>query len=113
MNFKPSNPMTELTAQLYEMNKTLTRAEKAYLLKEAERKHFESSLVLKASGRSMAERKTLAEASVEWLEFHQALANLEALYHFQKMKMEIMRSDWQSWYLTHKLDADLIKKEQP
>lgn len=109
MSYK-SNVFTDLTDNLYKMNEVLGKARNDYLSKEAERKHFEANLVLKAPGSSMAERKAYAEADLAYLEFHQALARLEAVYKFQELRFEIIRKEWDGWYLTHKLDGVLIKK---
>lgn len=107
-----SNALSDLLAALHKQNEVLGRARDLYLSKEAEKKHFEATLVLKAHGASMVERKTHAEASVEWLVFHNALARLESIYRFQELKMQILDKEFQAQYLTHKLDGSLIKKEQ-
>lgn len=109
MNFK-SNPLSDLTKALYELNNLLAVARNAYLSKEAERKHFEANLILKASGSSMAERKVVAEADKAYLEFHKALARLEAVYEYQRLKFSILEREYQACYLALKLDGDLIKK---
>lgn len=114
MNFKPiqDNPLYHVISMLHKQNETLGKARDQYLAMEAERKHFESSLMLKGAGTSVAERKVMAEASDKWLEFHKALARLESVYKFQEFKMSILEKEYQAQYLALKLDNSLIKKEQ-
>lgn len=113
MNLKTSR-LTELTGMLHRQNETLGKARNEYLLMEAQRKHFESKLVMgfKASNSSMAEATAQAQGSTAWLTFHQSLARLEAVYEFQKLKFTIIEKEYQSCYLEMKLDQGLIQKEQ-
>lgn len=109
MNFN-KHPLSDITKALYELNNLVAVARNAYLLKEAERKHFEASLMMKASGASIAERRMIVEADGAYLEFHKALARLQAVYEYQKFKFEILSKEYQSCYLGLKLDDGLVKK---
>ena len=103
---------SSLLEALFIQNDILGRARAQYLAKDAEKKHFEANLILNAPGSSMAERKVNAEALGVYLEFHQALARLEAIYEFQKLKFEVMSKEWQDSYLERKLDQGLISKQE-
>lgn len=105
-----NNPLRDILDVLYKQNDSLGKARNAYLLKEAERKHFESTLISLAVGKTHAEKSTRAQACDEWLDFHKALAKLESVYEFQKLKSEILSKEYQAQYLALKLDADLIKR---
>ncbi len=112
MKFHSSNPMTEHTAELNKLADRLGTARAEFLAKEGERKHFISRIRDKMPGKSFAERQGQAEGTQEALEFMTAHARLRAVYEYLVDKFEIARSDWNSWYLTHKQDHDMIKKEQ-
>lgn len=89
----------------------LGKARNAYLIKESERKHFEAMLIRDAAGKSHAERVINAQAASEWVTFQRELARLEAVYEFQKLRFEILDKEWQSQYLTCKLDGAVIRKQ--
>lgn len=95
----------EIQAKLWKQNDVLGKARNAYLAKEAERKYFEANLILNAPGKSMAERRIVAESSLAYLEFHQALARLEAIFRFQELKMQVLDKEFQAIYLSYKIDA--------
>lgn len=110
MIFRDS-PLTDILTILGKQNVTLAKARYRYLRKEAARKHFESTLIKNAPGKSQAEKATHAQAQQEWLDFHCELAKLESVYEFERLKFEILSKEWQSQYLQMKLDESLIKKE--
>ncbi len=104
----------ELAARLNNLNaqnERLTAARGAYLLKEAERKHFEASLIVEAEGKSQAEKQTNAQAMPEWASFQRELARLEAALEFEKLRYDILDKAFQASYLSLKLDADTIKRQ--
>lgn len=94
------------------MNDTLGKARAEFLALEAERKHFEACMIRDASGKSHAEKVTNAQANAEWPVFQLKLARAEAVYELQKLKFSIMEKNWQSEYLTMKLDNAVIKKQE-
>lgn len=96
---------------LSEQNEQLGAARGKYLLRESERKHFESNLVRAAVGKSHAEKLNAAQASDEWLVFHRDLAKLEALYEFEKLKFEILDKAFLAEHLSLKLDASEMKRQ--
>jgi hypothetical protein len=97
---------------LTEQNKTLRDARNAYLLKEAERKHFEATLIQGAAGKSHAERTINAQAAIEWFAFHVELALLQGAFEFEKLKYEILDKAWTSEYGTFKVEEGLIRKHK-
>jgi hypothetical protein len=74
--------------------------------------HFEATLMMSVEGKSQAEREMKAMASKEWLEFHKALARLEAIYEFQKLKFSVLEKEYFAQHQQLSLDQGLIKKEQ-
>lgn len=108
---KNENALSEFVHALDLQNNVLGKARNAFLLKESERKHFEATLVREAEGKSHAERTINAQANPSWLLFQQELARLEAVYEFQKLRFEILDKEWQSQYLTCKLDGAVIRKQ--
>ena len=107
--------MDELLAtrlnNLNAQNATLSSARGAYLLKEAERKHCEATLIKAAEGKSQAEKAVNAQAAPEWAEFQLELARLENAYRFEELRYDILDKAFQAEYLSAKLDADTIKRQ--
>lgn len=95
----------DIQAKLWKQNDILAKARNDYLQKEAEKKYFEANLILGAPGKSMAERRVVAESSLDFLEFHQALARLEAIFRFQELRMSVLDKEFQATYLSYKIDA--------
>ena len=102
--------LKKIVDMLYHQNDTLGKARFAYLDKEAERRHFESTLIQATNGKSHAERTVGAQASEEWLEFHKRLARLESEFEFQKLKYGILEKEFLATHLTLKLDASTMSK---
>lgn len=75
------------------------RARNSYLAKEAERKHFESTLIQAAEGKSQAEKLMNAQAKPEWLVFAKTLARLESVFEFEKFKLSILDKEYMAQYL--------------
>lgn len=96
-------------------NDTLGRARYEYLSKEAERKHFEATLVMREAGidkQSHALSLTKAQASLEWVNFQRELAKLQAVFEFQKLKYEILDKEFLAVYGTMKIEAQTISRSQ-
>lgn len=102
--------LTDIIAALTKQNDTLGAARNSYLSKEAERKHFEATLVAAAQGKSHAERVINAQATEDWVQFAKELARLEAVFEFQKLKYDVLDKEFQALYLEAKLNAPLIRK---
>lgn len=100
--------LRDILNKLESQNDILGRARNAYLEAEAEKKHFEATLVQLSKGKSHAERTTEAHASEKWLKFHKDLARLEAILEFQKLKFEILNKEYLAEHLSLKLDAEVI-----
>lgn len=104
------NPLQKLCKALDLQNDVLGKARNAYLLKDAEKRHFESKLIQKAQGKSHAEKAVNAQATEDWLKFHKELARLEAVLEFQKLKYQIIDREFLAEHLAMKLDAETIKR---
>lgn len=104
------NDLADLTEALNIQNATLSRARNLYLQKEAERKHFEAKMIQASDGKSHAERSMNAQATLAWLDFHKALARLEAIFEFEKLKYEILDKEWLAQYAANKMDSATIKR---
>lgn len=103
-------PLDPITQALELQNNTLGKARNDYLAKEAERKHFEATLITSVEGKSIAEKTIKAQAMPEWLQFAKDLARLEAVYEFQKLRYEILDKEWLAQYASMKLDERTIRK---
>lgn len=104
-------PLDAVIEQLSGQNVVVGRARNAYLAKEAERKHFESTLIQAAEGKSQAEKLMNAQAKPEWLVFAKTLARLESVYEFEKFKLTILDREYQSQYLELKDNAQAIRRQ--
>ncbi len=102
--------LKECVAKLNAQNDVLGRARNSYLLKEAERKHFEASLIKGAPGKSHAERTVSAQSDKTWLDFHVALAKLESVFEFQKLKFEILDKEYLATYATFKIEERVMRR---
>lgn len=104
----------ELIKRLNNLNKQnddLAKVRASYLLKEAERKHYEATLVSKAPGKSHAEKVINAQATKEWLMFHVELAALEGAYEFNKLKYDILDKAYLAEHLSLKVDSSTIQRQ--
>lgn len=108
----PISPLKSLLVKLEAHNEVLAQARHRYLRHEAQRKHKEALWIKEAVGKSHAERVVNAQANPEWLMFYVEQSRLEAVYEFQKMKMEILNKEWLAQYLEQKLDQGLIGKQE-
>ncbi len=96
---------------LSKQNETLSAARSLFLLKDAEKKHFEANLIRHAGGKSHAESVVIAQSTNEWLVFQRELAGLESNFEFQKLKFEILDKAWLAEYATYKIDERVIRKQ--
>jgi hypothetical protein len=96
---------------LERLNITLGKARNEFLLKEAERKHFESVLIKAAEGKSHAEKVVNAQSTKEWLKFHKELARLKAVLEFRELEYDVLDKEYQAAYLQGKLDGKIISKQ--
>lgn len=110
-NSRLDRELAERLNNLNAQNEKLTAARGAYLLKEAERKHFEAARIMEAAGKSHAERTVNAQATPEWLSFQKELARLETQFEFEKLRYDILDKAFQATYLSTKLDADTVKRQ--
>lgn len=111
MNSKLDRELASRLNNLNAQNDALKAARLAYLLQEAERKHFEAMLIAEAEGKSQTEKTTNAQAKQEWVQFHRDLARLENTYEFEKLRYDILDKAFQAAYLSLKLDAGEIKRQ--
>lgn len=103
--------LEELISQLERQNEVVGKARNEYLSLEAERKHYEARMIQNAEGKSHAERQTNAQAEIGWLAFHKKLARAEAVYEFQRFKLEILDKEWLARYAALKSDTHMIKRQ--
>lgn len=96
--------------RLNKQNESLGKDRNAFLLKEAERKHFEATLIQNAEGKSHAERTTNAQATEEWLSFHKDLARRQSVFEFQKLKFEILDKEFWAEYGSAKAEDKIIRR---
>lgn len=90
----------------------LGRARNNFLSKKAEEGNLRSRLKNKApEGASQAEKTTFAESTEEFLEFERSLKRLEAIYGFQKDKMEVLNKEYLAQYLELKDNAEVVRKQ--
>jgi hypothetical protein len=108
---KRETQLDHARAILEQQARVLSKAKHRFLVKEAERKHFEAKLIQAASGRSHAERLINAQATEDWLRFQKDLARKEAIFDFQKLKYDLLDKEWLAQYQANKLDDSLIKRQ--
>lgn len=113
MKFEPqqTHSLSPILSVLEAQGKVLAKARHAYLLKEAERRHHEATLIKASEGKSTAEKTISAQATKEWLVFHQELARTESLYEFQRLKYSVLEKEFQAIYLELKIDSESIKRQ--
>lgn len=102
--------LAERLNNLTKQNVRLRDARNAYLLAEAERKHFEARFICMAEGKSVAEKTINAQAGKDWLAFHENLARLQGAYEFERLKYEILDKAYLAEHATFKVEEGLIKK---
>lgn len=109
--FQMDQELRTLTDHIEHHGDVLARARDAYLRMEAERKTFESRLIDKASGKSIAERQVKAMAEESWLEFHVRLARLKSILEYQQDRLELLNKKWLGEYASLKTDLQAIRKQ--
>lgn len=103
-------PLSEIIEMIYVQTDELGKARNNYLSKKAEKRNLEASLKKSALGDSQAERTMNADSSNEWLEFEKTLNRLEAIYEFQRDKLEVLNKEYQAQYLELKDNALAIRR---
>lgn len=104
------SPLEAATMKLEFQLDVLKDVRTPFKLKFAEKKHLENRLIRDAVGKSHAERVTNAYASEEWNRFSLGLAELENIYEHECLKMEVLKTDYQTKYLLHKETEEQIKR---
>lgn len=110
MTPKYRSKLEQITEALWKQNDIVGIARNSYLQKKAEKEHQESVWISEAQGDSQAAKAVNAKAKKEWLMFHKELARLEAIYEFQKFKLEILNKEWLAEYQSNKFDEEALKK---
>lgn len=112
MKFEKTETQIDRIRRLLEEQGTIyLRAKYRYGQKEAERKHFESSAIKAAEGKSFSEKQMNAQASKEWLEFHKELNSLSDKADFEKFKYDLLDKDWLAAYQDNKMNDGLVKRQ--
>lgn len=106
------SPTEAAVTALEFQNDVLKLSRERYLLKEAERKHFEARIVSNSPGKSHAERVINAQAQESWFTFQSELARLESDYEFQRLKFNLLEKSWHNAYQDAKLGEGLIRKQR-
>lgn len=108
---RQTSALDPITDALAEQNEIVGRARNSFLQLKAEKDTFESKMIKQAEGKSQAEKRMNAEATEEWLEFHKRYARAEAVYEFEKFKLQVIDKEWLAQYQSQK-DNDLVIKRQ-
>lgn len=112
MNFKPNPPhaLSDIEDALDKQNVITSKAFDEFARLRAYKDHIEGTIVDHTEGKSQAEKISRAKATQEWLDLHVKLNRAEAIYKFQQREYDNLQRKWQSQYLMHKLDGQIIKK---
>jgi hypothetical protein len=94
----------------HERIEQLKAAEHACLLLDANEKALYSQLLLKAEGRTVAEREAQAYASDDWQNFAKGLAEARSTYNHARRMLDLAQAAFQAEYLEAKHDYDAIRK---
>lgn len=89
---------------------SLSKAEESFLQLEASEKTLEASLFLKATGRTVEERKSRAYYTKSWDDFKKALATAKTEYNNQKRLLDLAIKAYEAEYLTFKIESEMIHK---
>lgn len=113
------SPLEHCIKQLESWSKILMKSREAYLLKEAEKKHFEAKLVIKQlelhnevnKYPSHTEALTRSFATEEYFKFSKELALLESKYENDKLVYEVLEKNYQAVYLETKQEQLFTLKQ--
>lgn len=89
----------------------LRKAEHVFRTADATRKSIFAQLVLKAEGKSIAEREYNALATEEWQNFAKALADAETDYNFHRCDYELKQNAFYGMLASIKRESDHIDKK--
>lgn len=103
-------PLDSITQMIGIQTESVGKAFNAYMAKKAEKRNLEARLKKAAEGTSQSEKSMNADATDEWLAFEKELNRLEAIYEFQRDKLEVMNKEYQAQYLELKDNASAIRK---
>jgi len=96
-------------------SKRLIEARNRYLLKEAEKKHFEAKLVTKELDKTTKvtnqEALNRAYASEEYYKFSKELAELESIFEAERLMYVILDKTFQAIYLESKEELQFTRKQ--
>ena len=79
---------------------------------EASEKPFFSTLFVKSSGKSIAEREHQVYASSEWKEFQAGLVYARLEFNKAIRLLDLKKSAYNAEYLTFKLESDGLRPQQ-
>lgn len=105
------HPLDDIVKLCERQSEQLGIARNAYLGRKAEKRNLESRLQKESGGKSQAEREMLAYATQDWLDFEKDLARLEAVYEFQRDKLEVLNKEYQAQYLELKESERSMRRQ--
>jgi DNA-binding transcriptional regulator GbsR (MarR family) len=104
------HPLEPIIQMIDEQTTAVGRARANFFAKKAMKRNLEARLVKGAQGSTAKEREMNAFATEEWLNFETELNRLEAIYDFQRDKLEVLNKEYQAQYLELKDNASVIRK---
>lgn len=105
-----NHPLREVIDMIEEQTDSVGIARNSYLAKKAMKRNTEASLFKDAEGESQKAKEMNAHANPGWLKFEQELNRLEAIYEFQRDKLEVLNKEYQAQYLELKDNAQAARK---
>lgn len=97
--------------QLADQIDVLKEAEHTFLQLEGNRKALIASLIMKAPGKSFAEREASAYASESWSNFSTAHAVAENEYNHERRRYELQLKAYDAAHLSLKVDVPVIRRQ--
>ena len=79
---------------------------------EANEKSLYSKLFLDAEGKNVATKEALAYSNQDWINFKAGLAEATVKKLRERRVLEIKAKAYESEYLTYKIEAEAIRKQQ-
>lgn len=107
---KRDDERSRLAAALGAQNIVVGKARNEFLAKKAEHKHLEAKWIDAAEGKSIAERTNKVRASDEWFKLSSELARAEAVYEFERFKLDILDKEWLAAHDEQKAEREQIRR---
>lgn len=105
------HPLNDVIAMIQEQTESVGIARNSYLAKKAMKRNTEATLLKEAEGDSQKAKEMNAHADPAWLRYEQELNRLEAIYEFQRDKLEVLNKEYMAQYLELKDNSQAIRKQ--